>query len=664
MGSYSEETPQRLCNIVTPIGMLGYGLDQDQLDRGVEYCVATGAPTAIILDSGSTDGGPNNLALGTMTTSRQNYKRDLRKILSSSHRFQVPVLISSAGGDGSNEHVEVMANICQEIATEPENVSYNLKAITIFAEISKGLVSERLAGGDITSCGSGVPSMSQTDINDCPRILAQMGPEPFLQAMEDRPDFNLVIGGRAYDPAPYVAFATFCFRRIFGISQEACTSEILGSFMHMGKIMECGGLCARPKSAGAMATLYQDGTYDIRPLNPQSKCTTLSVAAHTLYEKSRPDLLYGPGGYLDVTKSRYEQLADGRTVRVRGDLFRTSEMQGLPYQVKLEGARVLGYRSMYFGSLRDPILISQLDDFLVRVKAYVSQQHDGVQENWQLKFHTYDGRNKDAPSKTDVIPGEVFLIGEVLAETQSLATALADTARIATVHGPYPGQKATSGNFAFGICGTKTVELGPCAEFNIYHLMNLKPGEELAFKEGSGNGLFRWQFQKIGHGDRQETKEHMSAVGARPGQQLNGAKPKTSGQERQRVTSHRLIPSGILTLGDVASVIRSKNAGPFEITFDVMFESQELYTAVKDCGVLNQTLIEKLYNLSPEEVVWCGWFDQARAFKATLRRRKSQPTASGGFGETDVHGSQQYILLFQITFPEDVSEKLRVLLEV
>jgi hypothetical protein len=445
-----------------------------------------------------------------------------------------------------------------------------------------------------------------------------------------------------------------------------------------------------------MAMLYQDGTYDIRPLNPQSRCTALSVAAHTLYEKSRPDLLYGPGDYLDVTKSRYEELADGRTVRVRGDYFRTSEMQGLPYQVKLEGAKMLGYRSMYFGSLRDrecilflarlqltpftAILISQLDDFLVRVETYVSQQHDGVQETWQLKFHTYDGRNKDAPSKTDVIPGEVFLVGEVLAETQNLATALADTARIATVvsrsnfrfdladffqHGPYPGQKATSGNFAFGICGTKTVELGPCAEFSIYHLMNLKPGEELASREASGNGLFRWQFQNFGHGDCQEPKEHhIHPVTARSAQQLNGIKPKTSEQERQRPTPPRLIQSGPLTLGDVASVIRSKNAGPFEITFDVMFETQELYTAVKDCGVLNQTLIEILYDLSPEEVVWCGWFDPARAFKATLRRRKSQPTACGGFGETDVHGSQQYIPLFRSTFPEDVSEKLRELLKV
>ena len=195
--------------------------------------------------------------------------------------------------------------------------------------------------------------MLQKDIDDCSLIVAQMGPEPFVQAMEGTLGFDLVIGGRAYDPSPYVAFASFYFRREFGDSAKSSSGEMLGSFTHMGKIMECGGLCAMPKSAGAVAMLYQDGAYDIFPLSPQSKCTALSVAAHTLYEKTRPDLLPGPGGYLDVTKSTYQELDDGRTVRVRGDSFRTSASQGLPYQVKLEGARTLGYRSMYFGSLRD-----------------------------------------------------------------------------------------------------------------------------------------------------------------------------------------------------------------------------------------------------------------------------------------------------------------------
>ena len=116
INSTSQGPLARLCNIVTPIGMLGYGLDQDLLEEALEECAPTGVPTAIILDSGSTDGGPACLALGVMTCPRLNYKRDLQKILEAGHRFGVPILISSAGGDGSDEHVEEIIKICEEIA--------------------------------------------------------------------------------------------------------------------------------------------------------------------------------------------------------------------------------------------------------------------------------------------------------------------------------------------------------------------------------------------------------------------------------------------------------------------------------------------------------------------------------------------------------------------
>lgn len=112
---------EALVHIVTPTGMLGYGINQEHLDQGLAQTVPTGVPTAIILDSGSTDGGPNNLGLGCMSCPRSSYKRDLTKILTSSQRFRVPVLIGSAGGDGSDEHVEEICEIVKEITAEPGN---------------------------------------------------------------------------------------------------------------------------------------------------------------------------------------------------------------------------------------------------------------------------------------------------------------------------------------------------------------------------------------------------------------------------------------------------------------------------------------------------------------------------------------------------------------
>jgi hypothetical protein len=52
------------CNIMTPVGMLGYGFQADQTATALVQQKRNGAPTAIILDSGSTDSGPEKLALG------------------------------------------------------------------------------------------------------------------------------------------------------------------------------------------------------------------------------------------------------------------------------------------------------------------------------------------------------------------------------------------------------------------------------------------------------------------------------------------------------------------------------------------------------------------------------------------------------------------------
>ena len=47
-----------------------------------------------------------------------------------------------------------------------------------------------------------------------------------------------------------------------------------------------------PKGGGALATVRAD-SFDLSPMGPEQRCTPLSVAAHTLYENARPDLLAG-----------------------------------------------------------------------------------------------------------------------------------------------------------------------------------------------------------------------------------------------------------------------------------------------------------------------------------------------------------------------------------
>ena len=101
-----------------------------------------------------------------------------------------------------------------------------------------------------------------------------MGPEPILNAMTANPDFDILVAGRAYDPAPFVAFAAYQKLKPSITALDSIDPNILGGFYHMGKIMECGGVCATPKSRGATAVVYPDGTFDIAPMDPIAKCVS------------------------------------------------------------------------------------------------------------------------------------------------------------------------------------------------------------------------------------------------------------------------------------------------------------------------------------------------------------------------------------------------------
>lgn len=101
------------------------------------------------------------------------------------------------------------------------------------------------------------------------------------------------------------------------------------------------------------------------------------------------------------------------------------------------------------------------------------------------------------------------------------------------------------------------------------------------------------------------------------------------------------------TLRDLAKVVRSKNSGPFEITFDVIFDDVPVYERVKQSGVLTEALICGLYNVTQDDIVTFMFFDPARAFKLTLKRSWAQ----GSVGERDTFGAQQHAPLLTIEIP-------------
>ena len=97
-------------------------------------------------------------------------------------------------------------------------------------------------------------------------------------------------------------------------------------------------------------------------------------------------------------------------------------------------------------------------------------------------------------------------------------------------------------------------------------------------------------------------------------------------------------------LKDLASTIRSKNAGVDHITFDILFKERVLFDRVRDSGVITRESIARLYRIPMERITEFVWFEPANAIKFTIRRIRP----SGGPGEHDLYGSQQYAPLFDL----------------
>jgi hypothetical protein len=97
---------------------------------------------------------------------------------------------------------------------------------------------------------------------------------------------------------------------------------------------------------------------------------------------------------------------------------------------------------------------------------------------------------------------------------------------------------------------------------------------------------------------------------------------------------------------EVARVIRSKNSGPFELTFDIILKDQTWFTFFSEKKIINTELVCRLFKIEPKDVLGIIEFKPASAIKITIRRWIS----SGAPGETDIYGAQQHAPLLDIEF--------------
>jgi hypothetical protein len=102
-----------------------------------------------------------------------------------------------------------------------------------------------------------------------------------------------------------------------------------------------------------------------------------------------------------------------------------------------------------------------------------------------------------------------------------------------------------------------------------------------------------------------------------------------------------------MKLHELTSLIRSKNAGPFSLTFDIMFSDVRTYEHVKASGALSPAALARLLHCSPNQIQFfiC---DNALAFKATIPRA----LPAGDPADADLHGGQQFAPLMEIEIPD------------
>lgn len=438
---------KKTVSMMSASGILGYGFPESSLKAALAL-----KPDMIGVDGGSSDPGSHYLGSGKTLNSRMAMKRDLSLLLRGAIANGIPMMVGTCGGAGGTPHLQICADIIREIAAEH---GLHFKMALIDAEQDKGFVLEQWRAGKIKPLGN-ANELKAEDIEQAVRIVGMMGPEPYRQALEA--GAQVILGGRGTDPAPWVALAMH-----HGLPPAPA--------WYAGKILECACNAAIPKKHDCLMVTVGEDFIETEPLNPELRCTPMSVAVQALHENASPIIRYEPGGVVDSSDCRIEAISD-RRVRVTG--MRWTER---PYSIKLEGARMAGYSAFTIAATRDPGLIGQLDHFntLIRESTATKVAALGIADGtYELVLRQYgrDGVMGAWEPTPESAPIEVAIIAEVVAQTQEIANAVLSLMRVTLLHSDFPGRMCREGNMAFPF-SPSDIEHGPIYEFMLQHVLEI-----------------------------------------------------------------------------------------------------------------------------------------------------------------------------------------------
>lgn len=674
--------------VVSACGALGYGYPKESLDLALK-----GRVDAIISDAGSMDAGPYYLGTGSEYFERDAVKLDYRHMAEAGNRLGVPVILGSCGMAGGDRNLDYMLDVAKEVFAELGIV--NAKVAVISAELDPEIVIRELKADALRSTGLG-PELDEEALRES-TIVGQMGIHPLVTAL--RSGAQYIFAGRSCDVA---LFASDMIRR--GIDA--------GLAYHVGHVLECGALACDPGSPSdcLVAEIYDDNSALFVAPNPARRCTSYSIAAHSLYEESHPQLQFYPEGVLAMEKTTFFA-PDARTAGIRDSRF-VRAGKPWPLSIKLEGARRLGARKVSLLHIDAADLPKLPADVLVY------------------------GRNGVQSRPVAAGQRELGIIIETTAKSEEAAVLLASLLTHYLIHYGYPGRKATAGNIAYPLSPNLVSFRRPNGQFGAIvpsgtrdpvffanydkikmAVINLIESEfpaalkdatyriidadetapavlvrtidrdeaslaarhaaEVARitslvtpKSGSLVGLgaadaYEWTLYHLLQNE-DVIKKTMFPIAYYDAKGADWTRTGTARPEYFDIggtgypgnlddrTLSLIQPVSVSDhqvgehrLLDMAVVIRSKDAGINRLTFDIIFTSAENYEIALSSNVFTRENVGHILGVPPDRVVGAFFVDTCNAIKITIDR----PNISSSPDERDVFGAQQQSAIENLAVP-------------
>jgi Domain of unknown function (DUF4387)/Acyclic terpene utilisation family protein AtuA len=629
------------------------------------------------------DAGPYYLGTGDSYFERDAVKADYRHMVEAGKRIGCPVIVGSGGMAGGNRNLDAMLGIAKDVFDELG--VRNAKVGVIHAELDPETVVRQYRNGSLHPTGVG-PELSEEALQESV-IVGQMGVHPLIAALDGGAQF--IFAGRACDSA---LFAADMIRR--GIDA--------GLAYHAGYILESGALACDPGSPSdcLVVEIYDDGTAIFTAPNSGRRCTAHSLAVHSLYQQSHPQLQLFPEGVLTTEHTQFFSLGN-RSAGIRNSRFIRAS-KATRWSLKLEGSRRLGARKVSLIYI-DP---ADLPNIPPEILVY--------------------GRNGVQAIPVDPSQRELGIIIETAASTANAANRLAKLLAHHFAHCGFPGRKATAGNIAYPLSpelisfrredgsfgalvagGTRdpafiehygkiktavvksipaevrdtladadltiteadrsnpaillrTVDRNP-ARLTDRHQREIDRITRVAMpKKASRLNLdapdaYVWSLYHLLQNEEvignemfpvtyyQANGMHWTVQESGPAQYFDIGEGGYRGDLDERslslIVDHPPCgePIGSHRLRDMAAVIRSKDAGVNRITFDIVFTSGENYEAALYSNAFCKDNVARILDISPERVIGTFFVDACNAIKISIDR----PNISASPDERDVFGTQQ-----------------------